>query len=163
MDIIIRNGTIDDFDAIMSCYEIARQYMRSQGNVYQWTNGYPSKDLIIEDIKDGRCYVGTDQYGNIVMVCSFIVGHDATYAVIEGGKWLNDKVYGTVHRLASNGKYHGILKTCVEFCKRKVNDIRLDTHEHNKTMQRAAEKLGFKRCGIITCIDGTPRIAYHLE
>ena len=105
--------------------------------------------------------VGTDTNEDIVMVFSFDVGADPTYTIIEEGHWLNDNVYGTIHRLASNGKYSGILDTCVKFCQGLVNDLRLDTHENNKTMRHAAERAGFIRCGKIYCYDGTPRIAYH--
>lgn len=40
--------------------------------------------------------------------------------------------------------------------------IRKGTEEDiNSVMQKAAENLGFKRCGIIYCSDGSPRIAYQ--
>ncbi len=157
----IRKGIHTDIDAIMSCYDIARQYMRSTGNLTQWVNGYPSRELVAEDIAAGINYVGVDEVGEIVMSFAFIIGEDPTYAIIEDGEWLNDHRYGTIHRLGSTGKYHGVLKKCVDFCLSHINNLRLDTHEDNVTMQRASEKLGFARCGIIYCQDGTPRIAYH--
>lgn len=40
--------------------------------------------------------------------------------------------------------------------------VRLDTHADNVPMQRAAEVLGFQRCGTIWVEDGSPRIAYEL-
>lgn len=135
--------------------------MRESGNHSQWINGYPSRELVAEDIASGISYVGVDGDGEISMAFAFIIGDDPTYAVIEGGKWLNSLPYGTVHRLGSTGKHHGVLRICVNFCMKKISNIRLDTHADNPIMRHEAEKLGFKRCGTIYCIDGSPRIAYQ--
>lgn len=141
---------------------MARHYMRVNGNLTQWVNGYPSRELVIGDIDHGVSYVGVDEDGELVMAFAFIIGDDPTYALIEDGAWLNQLPYGTIHRLGSTGKYGGILRECVNFCFTKINNLRLDTHSDNKPMQRAAERLGFMRCGIICCQDGTPREAYQL-
>ena len=53
------------------------------------------------------------------------------------------------------------LKACVSFCAGICPHLRIDTHEDNRIMQRAVEKLGFHRCGIIYVSDGSPRIAYE--
>ncbi len=157
----IRKGTAADIDAIMSCYDAARRYMRASGNHNQWINGYPSQELVAEDIATGINYVGTDEDGEIVMAFAFIIDDDPTYSVIEEGQWLNNLPYGTIHRLGSTGKHRGILKLCVDYCMSHIGNIRLDTHADNATMQHAAEKLGFIRCGIIYCIDGSPRVAFQ--
>lgn len=157
----IRKGAAADIDGIMACYDIARSYMRASGNNSQWINGYPSRELVAEDIADGISYVGVDEDGEIAMAFAFIIGDDPTYTVIEDGRWLNSLPYGTIHRFGSNGKHRGILRRCVDFCMSEIDNIRLDTHADNVTMQRAAESIGFKRCGIIYCIDGSPRIAYQ--
>ncbi len=159
--ITVRNSTPADIDAIMSCYDIARKFMRKSGNRSQWINGYPSRNLVEEDMRNGTGYVGVDESGEIVMAFAFIIGEDPTYAVTEDGKWLNAHPYGTIHRLGSTGKVRGVLKTCVAFCSSLIDNIRLDTHADNIPMQHAAARLGFKRCGIIYCADGSPRIAYQ--
>jgi len=158
--ILIRKGTMADIDAIMSCYDIARRYMRATGNHSQWTGGYPSRELVVEDIEEGVSYVGVDDDGEVVMAFAFIIGDDPTYSVIEGGRWLNDMPYGTIHRLGSTGRQREILKQCVEFCMLHIGNIRLDTHADNVTMQIAGGKRGFTKCGTIYCTDGSPRIAY---
>lgn len=157
----IRKGTVADIDAIMSCYDVARQYMRASGNPSQWINGYPSRELVTEDIAEGVSYVGIDEDGEIIMAFAFIIGDDPTYSVIEDGQWLNNLPYGTIHRLGSTGKHHGILKLCMAFCMSHIGNIRLDTHADNATVQSAAVKLGFTRCGIIHGTDGSPRIAFQ--
>lgn len=158
----IRRGAERDVEEIMACYEKARHYMRVNGNHQQWINGYPSRELVMSDIANGVSYVGVDEEGKLVMAFAFIIGDDPTYEVIEDGAWLNDLPYGTIHRLGSTGKYGGMLKECVSFCLTKVDNLRLDTHSDNKPMQRAADRLGFVRCGVIYCQDGTPREAYQL-
>lgn len=135
--------------------------MRRAGNHNQWTGGYPSRGLVASDINRGVNFVGSDESGEIVMAFAFIIGLDATYAHIEDGSWLDDSPYGTIHRLASNGRHHGIFKACADYCNSKISNLRIDTHADNHIMQKAAHKLGFKRCGIIYIDDGTPRIAYQ--
>ncbi|MBD5265378.1 MAG: GNAT family N-acetyltransferase [Bacteroides sp.] len=159
--ITIRKGTVTDIDGIMTCYETARKFMRESGNHTQWINGYPSRELVAEDIADGKSYVGVDEEGEIAMAFTFIIGDDPTYSVIEDGEWPDNLPYGTIHRLGSSGKHHGMLRICTDFCLSKIGNIRLDTHADNSKMQHTAEKLGFKRCGIIYCFDGSPRIAYQ--
>ena len=117
--------------------------------------------MVGDDIAHGLSYVGEDAAGEIVMAFAFIIGDDPTYKIIEDGRWLNNLPYGTIHRLGSNGKHRGILRACVNFCAEAIGNLRLDTHADNKLMRHAAEKLGFKRCGIIYCQDGSPRIAYQ--
>lgn len=160
-EIKIRGGRHDDVDAIMAVYDKARKYMRRNGNLTQWINGYPSREQVLADIDRGVSFVGEDTLGEIVMAFAFIIGDDPTYAVIEGGRWLDATPYGTIHRLGSSGRYKGILELCVGFCRKSIDNIRLDTHADNSTMLRGAERLGFTRCGIIYCDDGTPRVAFQ--
>ncbi len=135
----IRKGTVADLDAIMACYDAAKRYMRQNGNHNQWINGYPSRELVTDDIASGISYVGVDDHGDVAMAFVFIIGQDPTYAVIEDGQWPDSLPYGTIHRLGSNGRHHGILRICVDFCMGAIDNIRLDTHADNITMQRCRE------------------------
>lgn len=159
----IRKDKLSDLDAIMACYDSARQYMRSCGNHNQWINGYPSRELVTADINNGVNYVGEDESGELVMAFAFIIGEDPTYSIIDGGRWLNDLPYGTIHRLGSTGRQGGMLRRCLEFCLKQIDNIRLDTHSDNLPMQQAVERLAFTPCGTIYCADGTPRIAYQFN
>lgn len=156
----IRKATRNDVEAVLAVYESARRYMRATGNLTQWSDGYPAETDVRADIAAGNLYVG-EADGEIVMAFAFIIGDDPTYRIIEQGAWLNDRPYGTVHRLGSNGRRSGMLAACAEFCFRHVDNLRLDTHADNSPMQAAAERLGFRRCGIIYCRDGSPRIAFQ--
>ena len=95
------------------------------------------------------------------MTFAFITGEDPTYKIIREGEWLNDEFYGTIHRIASNGKQRGILKTACDFCFQLVDNIRIDTHKDNLPMLKALKETGFTQCGVINCRDGSPRIAFQ--
>lgn len=151
-----------ELDEIMRNYACARQYMMRTGNATQWGNNYPMRAHIEEDIQNGSCFVGVGADGRVHCVFAFILGDDPTYKWIEDGAWLNDEPYGTIHRLASDGAERGAFSACLAFCKERCANIRADTHANNQTMQHLFEKSGFRRCGVITIGDGTPRIAYQL-
>ncbi len=158
----IRKAIQSDINSILKVYEVAREYMRQNGNPDQWGTDKPKKELLEDDIRKGELFVGENLDGNIHFVFAFILGDDPTYSYIENGDWLSDKPYGTIHRIASDGTVSGVVKTAVDYCRNIISNIRIDTHENNKTMQYVVEKLGFVKCGIIYIEDGTPRIAYQL-
>lgn len=156
---IIRKNTLEDLDIVMNIYEYARSQMKKNGNPTQWGDNRPSRDTIVEDIENGNSYV-IECDNSICGVFTFIIGEDDTYKHIEG-EWLNNDLYGTIHRIASNGKVGGILEECINYCQHKISNIRVDTHENNKIMRHLLEKKGFTKCGIIYVSDGSPRIAYQ--
>lgn len=155
----IRKAVIEDLDDILEIYERARQYMAEKGNPHQWKNGYPPKELVVEDIESGNLYV-CDIDGEIESVFYFSIGIEPTYEIIEGA-WLDDKEYGFLHRIASRRKHKGMLEYIVGYCFDIHSNLKIDTHEDNKIMQHLLEKYGFLKCGTIWLEDGAPRIAYQ--
>jgi len=160
---MIRTATMEDMPALDRIYEAARAYMRASGNPTQWGTTDPPRSKLERDIGRGELYVICAEDGAPHAAFAFVVGEDATYGKIWDGDWTSDEVYGTIHRLASDGTLHGVFSQCVEFCKGKMTYIRADTHENNKTMQHLLAKHGFVRCGIIHVDDGTPRLAYEFR
>lgn len=158
----IRLSRQADLNTIMQLYEKGRQTMRNNGNDRQWINGFPQKELIEEDIKNEISYVFVDENDMPHAVFAFILGDDPTYSYIEDGTWPNSEKYGTIHRIASDGYFHGIVQSATEFGFTKTDNIRIDTHELNKLMQHTVQKCGYKRCGIIHISDGSPRIAFQI-
>lgn len=156
----IRRATEADLEGIMEIYGIAQDYMICSGNPDQWGRVYPPIELIKEDIEKGICHTICDFEG-IHGVFALLTEPEPTYTHIEGGSWLNDEPYLTVHRVAGDGKTHGIFSCIAGHCKSLSDNVRVDTHSKNLTMQRQVEKNGFVRCGIIYVRDGSPRIAYH--
>ena len=153
-----------NINSIMEVIECAKQIMIDNGNTTQWINGYPSEDVILKDIVNQHGFVITNN-DEIVGYFCFIQGNDpeVTYQVIEGGNWLNNRPYGVIHRLASNGKIKGVADACFDYCFSKIDNIKVDTHENNIPMQNYFKKIGFEYCGIIYVGDGSPRRAFQKE
>ena len=159
---IIRKAEHAELDEIMKIFDIARQYRREKGNMNQWINGYPSRELITEDIEKGQLFVclgGSDD--KIHGVFAFILGDDPTYNIIEGGEWLNNEPYGTIHRMASDSTIRGLLEKSMPFCLGLTDNVRIDTHADNQPMLDAVRRYGFRHCGVIYVADGSPREAFQ--
>lgn len=150
-----------DLERILQIYESAKKYMHENGNPNQWNGAYPDRATLENDIVCNRLYVYKIA-GKIQGVFVLLLDKETTYEYIEGGQWLNEEPYGTIHRIAGSREITGFFGVCLEFCRKQIKNIRLDTHEDNHVMQHLAEKHGFVRCGRIYLKDGNPRIAYHL-
>lgn len=157
---MIRLAKEEDMETILNIYQTARQYMRDNGNAGQWGDSHPPRAQLEEDIRRRQLYV-EEQGGCVHGVFAFVLGEDPTYRHIEQGAWKNVRPYGTIHRLASDGTVGGVFSRCVAFCKDRIGELRVDTHENNRTMRHLIERHGFVRCGIIHVEDGSPRIAYQ--
>lgn len=158
---LIRPTTLSDLPEVMEMYEIARKFMREQGNSGQWVNGYPTENYIIEEISAEHSFVCENENSELVGTFCFIIGDDPTYREIFDGKWLNDAPYGAVHRVASSGKEKGVAEACFNWCFTQCRNIKVDTHRDNKVMQNVLTKLGFQYCGIIYVSNGSERLAYQ--
>lgn len=158
----IRKALLEEIPEIMNLYENARKFMVAHGNPSQWRKEYPSLELVTKDCKNGELYVCVFEE-KLAGVFMFTMTPDVTYQEIFQGKWLNEKPYGTMHRMASSGIRKGVASFCLDWCFKKCGNVRGDTHENNYVMQNVFEKNGFQRCGIIYVADKTPRIAYQRE
>lgn len=157
MEFAVRKSVQSDLEEIMRVYSSARAFMRAHDNPTQWI-GYPTEETVKNDMESSNGYVVTYD-GVICGVFAFFTAPDPTYAVIEDGSWINDAPYGTVHRVASDGKHRGVLAFVMSYCSEMIPNIRIDTHADNYVMQNALAKLGFEKRGIIHLADGSPRIA----
>ena len=155
----IRKAVLEDIPRLMEIFASARRFMAGSGNPNQWPDTYPPLDLIEFDIERGACHAVLED-GIIHGVFVAVEGKDPTYDEIDGS-WLNDDPYITIHRIAGDGKVHSIFDSAVEYVRGYTDNIRIDTHEKNLTMQRHILKQGFVYCGIIITHDGTPRLAYQ--
>ena len=159
----IRRAAEEQLDEIMDIYKIAQNFMAEHGNPGQWGRTYPSRERILEDIRQGHCYTAVDEDG-IQGVFVYFVGEEPNYKKIENGRWQKeDGPYGVLHRVASAGKKKGVASFCIQWCLEKSPNMRGDTHEKNKVMQHVLEKNGFFPCGTIYVEDGSPRIAYQTK
>lgn len=155
----IKKAALEDIPEIVKVYDIARMFMRANGNLSQWGGGYPGEALLRGDIQAGNLYILCAD-GVMEGVFAFIPGEDPTYRYIEDGSWHWNRPYGTIHRLASRGTARGVAKACFDFCREKIPYLRIDTHADNHPMQSAVLRYGFRKCGTIYLTDGSPRIAF---
>lgn len=159
-ELFIRTADWKDLPEIDLIYQYARVFMAETGNPAQWGMKFPLESQIREDIEKKQLYAAENQKG-LCGVFALVIGKDPTYANIEDGQWLSESEYGTIHRVAGNGKTRGIFSEIVRFCEKKIGHLRIDTHEDNKIMRHLIEKNGFARCGIIHVADGTARIGFE--
>ena len=157
----IRPTTYADIEALQAIFDYARAQMAADGNPTQWGDDYPSREQLESDIQRGVSYI-VEHNGHPCATFVFIIGEDPTYAYIEDGQWLDDTLlYGTIHRIASNGEQRGIFHTVLHWCSAQCSNIRIDTHQANQRMIHLIEQAQFTRCGIIYTRNGSPRIAYQ--
>lgn len=160
----VRKATLKDFDTIIKIYVNARKFMVKNGNPTQWGKSWPPRDIIKESIKANETFVIIDKQKKIHGTFALTLKPEPDYKVIKDGHWLNDYPYVTLHRLASDFKVHGVASAMFEFAERFHLDVRGDTHQDNKIMQKQFKKHGFKHVGTIYINhQGTlsPRLAYQ--
>lgn len=157
----ITKAKAQQVDDIMNVIAAAKLIMRQSGNMHQWSDSYPSADVILHDIAVGGGYVVVDD-GTIVGYFAFLPSPEPTYVTIYEGSWIDDMLpYHVVHRIASYPDAHGIFQSIMDFCFAHDSNIRIDTHRDNKIMQHVILKHGFTYCGIIYLLSGDERLAYQ--
>ena len=126
---MIRLARPDDLPALGPVYGVARRFMAEHGNPTQWSDRYPLPEDLEADLQRGELYV-FDQDGVIHGAFVLRLGDEPNYRVIEGA-WRSGAPYGTIHRVAGDGTVHGLFAACMDFCKRRMSHLRIDTHENN--------------------------------
>jgi len=155
----IRKSLPGDIKAITEIYREARRFMRSTGNLTQWTGSYPGEESAYKDMLLGRGYVCEDDYAVIAAFC-FYEGVDPSYARIHGGCWAGDSRYGVIHSVAVLKPGERTGGFCVDYCLDNCRELRADTHRSNLPMRRLLTKKGFVYRGMIYLPDGGERMAY---
>lgn len=156
----IRKTKPEELKLLLALYARARVFMAEHGNAGQWGNSYPEKALVEADIESGSSYV-CEEEGRIAAAFFFSLEPDPCYERIEGGRWLNEKPYGVVHRITSDGKTKGAASFCLSWAFEQCGNLKIDTHRDNYVMKNLLEKNGFTYCGIVYMEDQTERMAYQ--
>lgn len=162
-----RKAEKKDIDAVMVIVGDARARIGRLG-IDQWQYGYPSRDILIEDERRERLYVGVED-GEILAIFTLLVGGEPTYDTIYEGEWLTkDSKYAAIHRIAVAGSAlgRGYAGAALDFAAQEaravgLQSIRIDTHEGNVPMRRLLVKNGYTECGSIYLKDGQKRRAYE--
>jgi len=159
---IIKKAVSADLETVKKIYDDARLFMRANGNPTQWSGGYPSEELLLDDIKKEQLYICIDpESQETVGVFCFFIGSDPTYVEIYEGKWIRAGRSGVIHRIATTSHSKGVAKACFDYGYSIAKDIKIDTHRDNIPMQKCLLKNGFKYCGIIYLPNGDERLAYQ--
>jgi GNAT superfamily N-acetyltransferase len=164
---IFRKGQISDLPRMM---EIVGQAQISIGKlgIDQWQNGYPSEEIIRNDIENGYSFVLTSDAGEVVAIASLIYNYEPTYDKIYDGAWLSEGEFIVVHRMAVAEEHkkkgiasHLLKEVEMQAITKNIPSFKIDTHEGNIPMRRTFESNGFVYCGRIFLRDGNPRVGYE--
>ncbi|MDR0844453.1 MAG: GNAT family N-acetyltransferase [Tannerella sp.] len=161
-----RPATLADVAAMMEIIHQAQEALKVLG-VNQWQNGYPTPDIIRQDIRNGNACVLTD--GDAVIATSAVIFNDEpTYDRIYEGEWLSTGEFVVVHRIAVDNRrkqkgtasclFREVEKMALQ---KNIHSFKIDTHKDNVPMRKALEKNGFSYCGRIILRDGNDRVAYE--
>ncbi|MBQ8187227.1 MAG: GNAT family N-acetyltransferase [Clostridia bacterium] len=165
----IRKTTTADLDAVMEILNEARRTIAQLG-IDQWQDGYPTADVILDDIAKDRSRVMVKD-GEIIGTFAVLDDGESTYDEIHGGHWITgdeNRAYIAVHRVAVSVRSRGtgasaeLVKYAADTAlSLGMKSVRIDTHEGNVVMRRMLEKNGFTHCGTICLENGDPRVAYE--
>lgn len=165
----IRKSTHGDTGSLLALFDEARKTIARLG-IDQWQNGYPSLEVVSEDISLERSYavnIDSQLCGTFVLIDN----GEPTYDKIYEGDWKTgneSQDYVAIHRVAVSvavrGK--GISTAIISYAESHARALgrtalRIDTHKGNIVMRRMLEKHGFEYCGVIYLEDGNPRVAYE--
>lgn len=165
----IRKSICRDTGALMALFEEARGTIAQLG-IDQWQDGYPSPQVVDEDIALERSYAVIID-GQLCGTFVLIEDGEPTYDKIYEGAWQTEaqhQDYVAIHRVAVSvavrGK--GISTSIVSYAEAHARalgrtSLRIDTHKGNVVMRRMLEKHGFRYCGVIYLENGNPRVAYE--
>jgi GNAT superfamily N-acetyltransferase len=137
-----------DLPEILELVAACTKKMESEGNL-QWSDDYPTEDILRKDITKGDLFVLNDG-GKILGIIALTYKEEPQYADIE---W-EDKSGNAleVHRMGVHPKHQseGVGKRMFEFAqdhalKNGYSSIRMDTYFENDSMIGLIEGLGYKR------------------
>jgi len=153
----IRKLKENDLDKVMEIYKVSREFMAANGNPNQWGDNYLNRESIKSHINNDGYVVVSD--GEVVGV--FVLqDYEPVYDSIDGS-WLNDELYGVIHRLASGGTHKGVGQFILDWCLNKTGNIRIDTHEDNVPMLKLLKKNGYTYCGKVSFGEHGERMAFQ--
>lgn len=162
---MIRRTTLSDIASVMEVIADAQQRLRVAG-VDQWQDGYPTVEIIRDDISRGESFVYTID-NQIIATAVISFAGEPTYATIYGS-WIDNAPYVVIHRLAVRAGYErqGLALKMFDFAhniatQRGITSARVDTHQDNIAMRNLLTLQGYILCGEIVLQSGAKRIAYQ--
>ena len=154
----------NDIKVIKDICESARLFQLSQG-FQQWSEGYPSLELLTKDITSGIGYlIFLD--GDIIGYCVIDPDGDSEYDLADN-LWTSHEPYAAIHRLALSAKARGhhLSLPILNMIERQVAEsgirvTKVDTGLENIPMQRLLASAGYVCRGRYQFTWG-PRLAFE--
>lgn len=148
-----RLATENDAARIWEMLQQAKAQMYREGK-QQWDESYPLPQNVADDIRNGYAHVLCRQ-DVVVAYGAVTFDGEPAYDTIEG-KWLSEKPYVVVHRLAvaDEVKRQGVATRFMMEVERLavargVYSFKVDTNFDNFYMQHIMKNLDFKLCGTV--------------
>ncbi len=165
---MIRRAHIEDIDRILSIVRSAQLSLRDLG-IDQWQDGYPSREVIEADIKEGVGWVITANDNRIIGYSAIVLTGEPAYTQIAHNEWHTANDYVVVHRICVDSTLHrqgtatALMRHAATIARNEdITGFRIDTHRGNTRMLALLQRLGFSYCGIIT-YDSGERLAFDLD
>ena len=165
MEYTFREASTADIPRIMEIIGEAKRQMAREGK-NQWDDAYPTRADIESDIAGGAARVMLVGTGRIVAYGAIALTGEPAYNDIRG-RWLSDRPYAVLHRLAvaEETKGRGVGLLFIREAERLaiaagVKSFKVDTNHDNSRMLRLLEKAGFTFCGTIRYPQGE-RMAFE--
>ncbi len=150
MELNFRKATPEDLPEILSLYKAVVENMISSG-INQWSDEYPNKDVLSEDIRKGELIVGAAD-DNILT--AFVMNEFADEDYYRANWQYPEATWCVVHRLCVSPLYHrqGLATAVMEYVESTAKAqgyeaIHLDTFSGNPKALNLYHKLGFTHVG----------------
>lgn len=147
----LRKATPSEIPAIWKILQQAIERRKADGSE-QWQDGYPNEQTIQNDLANGCGYVLVEN-DRILAYAAIIFDVEPAYTDIQG-KWLTNKDYVVVHRVATSNEAIGkgiatqLFKLIEDMAlDSNVYSIKVDTNFDNLAMLRILDKLDYTYCG----------------
>ena len=167
MDFQIRVATTNDIDVIWNLLQQGIEKRRVEGS-NQWQDGYPNRDVVVNDVKNQYGIVVENESSEIIAYIAMIADIEPAYEEIIGD-WIspNSEKYVVFHRLIVDqtnpikGLATWMMHKVEHFVVEKgIQSIKVDTNFDNVGMLRVFDKLGYQYCGKVY-FRGSERLAFE--
>ncbi len=146
---MISKATKEHIDTIFNIYQECRIHMDSQG-IHQWTESYPHKQLIVDNINKGEIYILCENE-NIIGVISLEANQPGSYNTID---WNFDSTKICIIKrlaIAPSAQGKGYAKELMLFAEKETKSsgyevIRLDSNSTNLRNKHFYENAGYRLC-----------------
>lgn len=165
---MIRKAQYTEIEVIMDIVHEAQQSLRELG-IDQWQDGYPTSDIIRNDIDNGAGYVLLNEDNQPIGYSAIVLTGEEAYQQIAATAWHTPEEYVVVHRLCvsrgtcRSGAATLLMRYAADIARtNNISGFRIDTHRGNIRMLSMLAKFGFEYCGIVYYTSGE-RLAYDLD